>query len=247
MQPPWLCSAINIADSDFFVAIGLLKNQNGTFHSGIFYRIEDIGKIFFLHVAHHNVFKNEDVTSGIDGHFVIPPLPKIIARSLAVFCKTIASAHANGDFPYSFRLPESKIWTTEGRLAINGLSNGLTCSHFVLSVFSCKGIEILCRNEWPYRHEDKTHQMNFIAALHLFASQKAVNNIRASIDADNPEVLPKHIMDHEAILGHIHGMIKEIGSLRYAPIEIAAGASAVSIPASYRYTEATVRALKPLL
>lgn len=247
MTPPWLHSADKVASIDFNIAIGLKKNSNNTFHSGLFYKIKDENKIYFLHLANHNVFVNEDVTDGTDGHFVVPRLPDMISRTLSGFCKLIADQHANGDFPYSFMMPVSNIWSSEGLLTIKGLSNGLTCSHFVLSVFLANNIEILCRNEWPHRSEDRQFQMNFIFNLHKYHCNKALYGLANACTNDSPEAMPGCIQEHQLVLGHIQNMINEIGSLRYSPIEVAAGASANPIPAPYSYTESTVRSLKPIL
>ena len=247
MPPSWLRSGKKNINDISAIAIALYSNREGGVHTGILHRDFVANKLYFLHLADHNQLKNEDVTHGIDAYFVIPPINVMILRALAGFCRNIAQNYKNGEMKYSFFLPEHPIWSDKGRLMLEGLSNGLTCSHFVISIFEYKKIKLIERSEWPSRPEDVNSQMNFILSLCRRSFEKTLNKLHRSIVNNNSEELGSHILEQAELLQHVEKMIAEIGSIRYRPEEVVAGASSTRLPASFSYAESNGSAIRAFL
>ena len=237
--PPWLRDGRFKVNDISSVALAIVPMGGDAYHTGILHRDFIANKLYFLHLAHHNQFRNEDVTSGINCHFVLPSLPYLIARALAGFCRNIAIEYRKGEMPYGFFYPESPIWSDKGRLIIDGLSNGLTCSHFALSVFEFKRIKLIKRDEWPERPSDVANQMKFIFNMFDHTFQKTLKKMEGSVLALDPQSLRDYIVEQAGLMTHIQKLTHEIGSIRYSPLEVVAAASSNKLPATFEYCVST--------
>lgn len=154
---------------------------------------------------------------GPDALWVRHTIPAERAKQVAAKCRLIWKRHADGRIPFGFSYTATHF-DSAGGLVLGGSEVGLTCATFVMAVFSSVGIVLLDHKSWPQRPED--------AAWHAFI----VHRLRRS--------------GHE---GHAMLLEKEIGSVRFRPLEVAGGSAAsgvVSTPTTFAYAEAAAKRLE---
>jgi len=124
-------------------------------------------------------------------------------------CRKVWSKHALAGLTYSLRYTGGKFDLSNAALLHGPDEHGFSCATFVLAVFESGTVTILDWRRWRRRGEDRDWQENIADTLQRSDT--------------SPE--------YQALLH------RELGSLRFRPEEVAAGAAAKRFPAGFRFVE----------
>jgi len=161
-------------------------NQN---HIGLLYKLDLDQSTDLLHLAFHFLLLK---TKPSDRYLWLEcGLDKINKAAMAAFCQDVYEANGADSIPYGIDLSGKSFDSVTG-LWNHKTCTGLTCSTFVMEVFSALGHSILDIDTWKPRESDKEWQANIISTL---LSNGASND-------------------------HVDYQMKHIGAFRFRPEEV---------------------------
>lgn len=186
--------------------VGLLRSTPEQLHIGMIRRTGDTNR--FCHLAWHYHLHDEPAEAQTGLYWANSGLDEINREVLRDWVQQLA-ANTQG-LPYGFNVRGDAFDLQTGRALPLPPGEGLTCATFVLAAHRHRGIELLDTLRWPSRADDEVWQQHIIRQLHEYTT---------------------HIgMDAQAHLDALQG---DIGSLRYRPEEVAAGAVSPDAPLSF--------------
>lgn len=209
-----------------FIAVGVFRYADQHFHLGIVHRNKELNELNLLHLADLHNLINEPCDNNPNFFYTSPRIPPERAQTIAALCRNIAKKNQPTAIMYGFSLPAVDIWGAEGELKLPIESAGLTCSHFILSVFSHSRIDLLKKEEWFPTGEDEIWQQKFYSYLE--------NKIRT--------IHTTGIITLEEMDNYLKKLASEIGSTRYPPLDVFISSSLPKLPSS----KACVDAIKPI-
>src|SRR5687768_16729705 len=142
-------------------------------HSGVVFRSSDHPQRL-LHLAFHHRLQCDAATAA--WAFVPPAIDPIDLQVLAGLCATLAAVRPR--IPYGFRRGTSRF-DDEGRFVPSPGDSGLTCSTFVMALFSWARIPLLDEASWQARPEDEVAQRELLEALRGRATAEHVAAVEA--------------------------------------------------------------------
>lgn len=191
-------------DQSHWIAVLIGESDVDQRHIGILHRTAE-SQASVLHLAWHCILQNDNDIPEYMSVWIPPDFPEERLQNLSAFCRRIWRKNNRGGIPYAFSRHEGAFSLATGQFLVGPSRFGLTCATFVLAVFERAGLTLLDTAEWPTdRLGDREWQESIIQKL----EQRAT---------------PEHI-------GHLR---TEIGSVRYRPEEVAAGAALVPPPAEF--------------
>jgi len=185
-----------------FVAISIRLTEAPRTHSGVFYR-NKAGIIRMLHLRWDRNL--DDWEPGTEDVWAVPDIPAMRARMVAERCRSIWRK-GQRSVRYAFRWEPVVRFMRDGSLSLcNGL-NGLTCSTFVLCVFSSCGFDLLDLDSWEYRDSDRPPQEY---AMTMLEADDAIED------------------------GYKDEVRKEVGCIRYSPQDVIGACLLDGFPVSF--------------
>jgi hypothetical protein len=183
-------------DAARFAAIGIGQSAPKQRHIGILHNSEDdMWRV--LHLAWHCILKNEREIPPYFTMWVELRYDAQRLRQLAAFCRRVWRKNSDGGIPYAFSHPREALHPSTGAMLFGPTQFGLSCSSFVLAIFSSVGLDLVAYATWkPDRPGDREWQAAIIEQLRDRASESHLKHLQA-----------------------------EIGSVRFRPEEVAAGAA----------------------
>ncbi len=181
------------------VAIGIANPSHPhQLHTGVIHRMAD-GGLRMLHLAWHCVLRNDQ------------PEPQYLCvslgfderrlRQLATMCRRIFYKNQQSGVPYGFAPPKDSFDVATGAYLLQESQVGLTCASFVLAVFHAVGLQLADYSSWPTdRPGDRDWQSWVVKMLER--------------DPENA--------------AHAKCIMRDIGSVRFYPQEVAACATIAS-------------------
>lgn len=200
-------------------AIGIAVYAHGG-HIGLAYRVAEGEAVEILHLAGHLDLKSEAPTAAYVC-WVNPGIAEDRANAIGALCRRIWKQNKNERVTYGFSAP-GQFFTASGRqYKVKGpAAVGLTCASFVLEVFEKARLPLI-RAPWPPpSDQDIADQTNLL--LHLR-------------------------QDHPKEKEHADAVEKEIGNIRYAPLQVAGAGTCDTLPADYPYANTMAAAIRELL
>ena len=189
-----------------------------TGHIGVVYRYHQATRI--LHLAFHQKLSDQDLRASGFRVWVDPALPPSRGRWVAAFCRRVWKTHRYRGIPYAFSHPNHCFDFARGAYLFGPRRHGLTCSTFVLAVFSHMRVHFIdYKANWPVRPEDELDQAKLV------------------------EILKKTGADPE----HVETVSKEIGSVRYSPEDVGGAASVYPPPATFERAQEAARAVRTVI
>lgn len=184
-------------------------------HIGVVYRQQQATRI--VHLLFH--LRLRDETLGASGFrtWVDPALPLSRAKWVAAFCRRVAKVNRHRGIPYAFSHPNRCFNVERGTYLFGPQRHGLTCSTFVLAVFSAMGVHLIDYDaDWPVRPDDEVAQAELV------------------------DLLKNKGADPE----HVDAVSKEIGSVRYSPEDVGGAASVYPPPATFERAQEAAKAVR---
>jgi len=187
-------------------------------HIGVVYRQHQATRI--LHLAFHLKLSDQDLHASDFRVWVDPALPPSRGKWVAAFCRRVAKVNRHRGIPYAFSHPNRCFNVALGTYLFGPQRHGLTCSTFVLAVFSAMRVHLIDYNEdWPERPGDKVAQAELV------------------------DLLKKTGADPE----HVDTVSKQIGSVRYSPEDVGGAASVYPPPATFERAQEAAEAVRAAL
>lgn len=179
------------------VLISVSRDDPGQRHVGFMFGTP-VGGVELIHLGWHKMLLkwSEDYYKQKIGDFL--PLDCAYfseeeAEDIAAFVNHLWTRY-KGTMPYSIITDGlGGFFNLSGDISIEKAGIGLTCSTFLMSVFSVQGYTLVNESDWQRRSEDRTWHM------------KVINQLRAS----NAEV--EHVKAQEKYIGY---------AFRYRPEEV---------------------------
>jgi len=172
-------------------------------HVGVVYRQQRATRI--VHLLFHLRLRDEDLRETGFRIWVDPALPSSRGKSIAAFCRRVAKVNRRRGIPYAFSHPNRCFSVALGTYLFGPQRHGLTCSTFVLAIFSAMGVHLIDYDaDWPVRPEDEVAQAQLVELLRETGA--------------NPE--------------HVDTVSRQIGSVRYSPEDVGGAASVYPPPAT---------------
>ncbi len=173
-------------------------------HIGVIYCRQQATRI--VHLLFHLRLRDEDLRETKFRVWVDPAVPSSRGKSVAAFCRRVAKVNRHRGIPYAFSHPNRCFSVALGTYLFGPQRHGLTCSTFVLAIFSAMGIHLIDYDApWPVRPEDEVAQAGLV------------------------ELLRKK----GAGLEHVATVSRQIGSVRYSPEDVGGAASVYPPPATF--------------
>lgn len=164
--------AVNVAASTPFSDISSLAiaiagskvttSEDGR-HLGIFFRSED-EPLQLIHMAWHDALICEEPNSDYCWIPCSSHIDPVILDTIADWLATVYKVNGS-TMPYSIKSYLSDPFDEKGKLVARELGDGLTCSTFVMWVFHHSYIELLNKNSWKDRPDDKLWRQSMINLL----------------------------------------------------------------------------------
>lgn len=189
--------------------IGLLRSTATQLHIGMVYRTG--ASNLFCDLAWHYRLRNEPADAMQGLHWANSGLDEINREVMRDWVRKLAT-NIQG-LPYGFNVNGDAFDRQTGSALPLPLGEGMTCASFILAAHRHRGIELLDTLRWPSRADDTAWQQYIIDQLHEHTARTG-RDIQAHLDA-------------------LQG---DIGSLRYRPEEVAAGAISRDTPLSFEDT-----------
>ncbi len=184
-------------------------------HIGVVYRHHEATRI--LHLAFHLILRDQDLHASGFRVWIDPALPRGRALSVAAFCRQVGKVNFSRGIPYAFSHPNRCFNVERGTYLFGPQRHGLTCSTFVLAVFSALGVHLIDYDaDWPVRREDAVAQAELV------------------------ELLKKTGADPE----HVDTVSRQIGSVRYSPADVGGAASVYPPPATFERAQEAAKAVR---
>lgn len=181
-----------------------IQNPN-QLHCGIVYKYQN--KFNAIHLAWHNVLKNDDDTTKFPNYLYIKSaIPISRQNSIAAMCRLILKRKNEKQIPYGLLYSGGKF-TKDGILNLDSKESGLTCATFVLAVYDTCQIKLIDFNNWQPRVSDKEWHNYIIDCL----------------------IQTKDIFNISEL--HIENVTNEIGCARFRPEEVAISSALNDFPA----------------
>ncbi|MFZ2403891.1 MAG: hypothetical protein WAW41_02065 [Methylobacter sp.] len=163
-----------------------VTNNSKFKHLGLLYR-QDNGTIQLMHMG----WLLTDTLTKVDPNsdYCWIPCENIdptVLDNVADWLETIWSVN-NGKLPYSVSDYDAEPFDASGNLIIKSSYEGFTCSTFVLWVFHQAQLNLINKNTWQFREDDKkwqTHVINLNKRKNK--NKKAEEHFKAQLD--NPKL-----------------------------------------------------------
>jgi len=177
-------------------------------HVGLLYRVSENKSVEILHLAWHRRLKSEPPTPECV-YWVRPEILADRAAAIAAFCRRVWKNNQRGQITFGLGRP-SEYFDFAGKPIRGPAKSGLTCAAFVLAVFDGARFPLV-KGPWPPADaEDVARQKELLEML-----------------KKTPDATPKDI----------EGFNKEIGSVRFRPLEVAGAGTSEQFPATYDFAK----------
>lgn len=199
---------------DTHVAVALHATELAG-HIGVVYRQQQMTRI--MHLAFHMKLKDQNLHASVFRVWIDPALPTSRSKSVAAFCRRVAKVNRRRGIPYAFSHPNHCFDVERGKYLFGPQRHGLTCSTFVLAVFSAMRVDLIDYDaDWPVRPEDEDAQAKLV------------------------ELLKKTGADPQ----HVNTVSKQIGSVRYSPEDVGGAASVYPPAATFERAQGAAEAVR---
>lgn len=160
-------------------------------HVGIIYRTQRYGAslIQLLHVPDHKVGVRGKLRNDYGWLELI--LPRPLARLVVGQCVRIMERYGHQGLPYGFRYACAQF-DFNGEYIPNG-DKGLTCATFVLAVFKSAGLELLRRDDWFLRIDDRPARERFICHLREDGEEQRAAMLEIAAEMEAPRIRPQEV------------------------------------------------------
>lgn len=176
-------------------------------HIGLLYRVAVRQPVLLLHLPWHNKLCSDAVTADYV-LWVDPSIPEDRAKVVAAYCRRIWRKNEANGLPYGLSHP-NRFFDHTGTVLGGPAKLGLTCATFVLAVFDTARLPLIRYETWR-NPTDK--------------------------DIKRQRKLAKRLEDDSQVTAeHVRAFAREIGNIRYAPLEVAGAATSDSLPTDYEY------------
>ena len=161
-------------------------------HLGIVYRTPRYGAntIHLLHVPSHMGSVRGRLRN--DYGWLEPILPRPLARLLVAQCVRIMERYEYQGLPYGLRYAYAQF-DVNGEYKPNG-DKGLTCATFVLAVFASAGLELLRREEWFLRIDDRRDKKRLIRGVRDGGAQQHAAVLESEDEMAAPRFRPEEVV-----------------------------------------------------
>jgi hypothetical protein len=166
------------------------------------------GDVFFCDHAWHFVFRNQRAAEVAGLYWANTGLDEFNREVMIDFTRKLA-VHAEG-LPYGFNVRGEAFEQETGRPMPIPPGEGLTCATFVLAAHRHRGIELLLTDGWPLRDDDAAWQEEVIDQVEAYCEEHGIECER-----------------------HLERLRGEVGTKRYRPDEVAAGATSPMAPLAF--------------
>jgi hypothetical protein len=199
------------------LAVGIFRSADRQHHLALIYQSVD-DSIRLSHLLTHKRFHGADAWDGRYFWSTVRGIDQLNRKILAA--RLHALSISPQDMSYGFASEGCKLVVTEGGAMVyvsEQEGKGLTCATFVLLVFESFGFNLIEREQWPARDEDREWQESILGDL------------------------KRHGLMTE---GELSSLALDVGSIRYKPIEVQAASDLEPIPISFDHaTEEAARIL----
>lgn len=203
--------------AETYVAVALHATERSG-HIGVVYRHHEATRI--LHHAFHQKMREQELYASDFRVWVDPELPPSRGRWIAAFCRRVWKTNRHRGIPYAFNNPDRCFDVERGTYLSGPQRHGLTCSTFVLAVFSAMRVHFIDYDaDWPVRREDPVAQAELV------------------------ELLKKTGADPT----HVDTVSQQIGSVRYSPGDVAGAASVFPPPATFARAQEAAEAVAEVI
>lgn len=186
--------------------VGLMRTAPDQLHIGMIRRTPEANR--FCHLAWHYLLRDEQAEAQPGLHWANSGLDDINREVMRDWVGQLAT-NTQG-LPYGFNARGEAFDSRTGRALSLPIGEGFTCATFVMAAHSHRGINLLDTLHWPSRDNDGVWQQQIIDKLHEHTS-------RNGLDAQ----------------AHLDALRGDIGSLRFRPEEVAAGAVSEVAPLKF--------------
>ncbi len=146
-----------------FIGVAITCSTEGQNHIGILYNENINSPARILHLAWHYILIDEEPKNTY--HWLDCGLDEINKAVLVAYCKEIIHVNGKDTIPYGIDITDKVFNPITGEWAPENENCGLTCSTFVMQVFSAQGHNILCKESWENRASDSRWQTNILNKL----------------------------------------------------------------------------------
>lgn len=197
--------------------VGVAVHRNSQ-HIGVLHRVAEGEPAQILHLAWHERLRSERPTSD----YILWTRPQIEedrGRAVAAFCRRIAKQSAREQVPYGFSQPND-FFDSNGAFLRGPSRVGLTCASFVLAVFQAAGLPLAHTEQWP---------------------------VPTSEDLARQRELLELLKQQQTAAEHLSALEKEVGNVRFRPLEVAGASTSSPLPASYEYAAQLAKSIQDLI
>ena len=193
-------------DNIRYAAIALCSVTPTQRYIGVLHRQPDSHEIRMLHLAWHHDLQNS--TPKPKYLWIDPAIHARRLRQVAAVCRHIWRANGKA-IPYAFSPPNDCFDEQTGHYLLGPTRHGLTCASFVLAIFERAGLNLADYATWPTDREGDREWQEWI-----------VSQLEKSVPPASAE--------------HIQAVLREVGSVRFRPEEVAGAATVSPLPAVFR-------------
>jgi hypothetical protein len=151
-------SNVDFEKSNQILAVSVGHSSKGYLHNKLLYNFDN--SVREIHLGWHHYFLHSEIKSGESYIWKVPNLPKSRLRSIVAKCILVSENQLKSDkkpLPYAIGYYSGREFNQDGIYTDDqsGIEYGMTCATFILTLFKSVGIELLDRQQWIYRNDDK--------------------------------------------------------------------------------------------